>query len=492
MSAFFQLPRELRDLIYEHYFRCDGGYVYNTETRKLRRADGDPISRALAFTCRQAASELKGLEFQMNAITFSATYMPAFQENAALNHAVFATVFVNKKRLLRAIVPKLFTRDMGKLATEAYPRFSPLIEAWLARKDLPRNESVWFNQGEAVSLYNDFMNFVLRLISQHPNFCDTVKAETKSDRKPGRFQDPETLVDLHIEPWRILDKTELNRICELPSMKSEYRISYYPEMKLAYSAAALALQFLNSCTKGVRNLICKIVLIEDEASVGRSECHGRGFIPLCQENRRLHVERRANLWRTVFSVSFSRIHEYLYDLHFRGGEPDALRDDRLDGQELTASVGRWIAEAMALPSLGMPEGSYTLIFDGNPTPEHTSTVFRVVQQDAAWQAAFEASYSRGLIPGPCCNGPWLNRRGNHCFIFEGLPEAVQILSSSNSLIRCNFDIGEPYDVEEILEKLRGCSWYDWNWKWSWPKRPVFQTEPPLPPWHELKWLHVVP
>ncbi|EUC39751.1 hypothetical protein COCMIDRAFT_110688, partial [Bipolaris oryzae ATCC 44560] len=74
MSPFFQLPRELRDLIYDYYVRCDGGYVYDVEARKFRQADGGPVFNALALTCRQAAFELEGLAFQVNTITFSAAY----------------------------------------------------------------------------------------------------------------------------------------------------------------------------------------------------------------------------------------------------------------------------------------------------------------------------------------------------------------------------------------------------------------------------------
>lgn len=49
----------------------------------------------------------------------------------------------------------------------------------------------------------------------------------------------------------------------------------------------------------------------------------------------------------------------------------------------------WIIEALTLPSLGMPIEAFTLILDGSPTPEKSSEVWKVVQRDAAWQAAFE-------------------------------------------------------------------------------------------------------
>jgi len=52
MSPLLRLPRELRNLIYDYYLHCDGGYIYDWETRKLLQADGSAVSYALAFTCR--------------------------------------------------------------------------------------------------------------------------------------------------------------------------------------------------------------------------------------------------------------------------------------------------------------------------------------------------------------------------------------------------------------------------------------------------------
>jgi len=33
LPAILRLPRELRDLIYEHYVQVDGGYIHNFEVR---------------------------------------------------------------------------------------------------------------------------------------------------------------------------------------------------------------------------------------------------------------------------------------------------------------------------------------------------------------------------------------------------------------------------------------------------------------------------
>jgi hypothetical protein len=80
---------------------------------------------------------------------------------------------------------------------------------------------------------------------------------------------------------------------------------------------------------------------------------------------------------------------------------ESLASDRLRAEDITKAVGTWVMEALALPSLGMPEDSFTLILDGSPTPKHTSEIFRtVVQRDAAWQTALNLSYSRGLLRKP--------------------------------------------------------------------------------------------
>jgi hypothetical protein len=42
-------------------------------------------------------------------------------------------------------------------------------------------------------------------------------------------------------------------------------------------------------------------------------------------------------------------------------------------------------EALAFPSLGMIQASFTFIIDGSAIPEETTEVTLVAQQDASWQ-----------------------------------------------------------------------------------------------------------
>jgi hypothetical protein len=146
-------------------------------------------------------------------------------------------------------------------------------------------------------------------------------------------------------------------------------------------------------------------------------------------------------------------------------------------------------EALALPPLGMSEGSYALVLDGNPTPEHTSEVFRVVQRDVSWQAALDLAYSRGLLPEPF----WQDRRRRKGYTYEGLPDVVKSLSRNSPLVRTNFDLGSvyEYDIESLLEERRAWSLQDWGKGWATHEPHEFQTTAPLPPWHLLHWGHVI-
>jgi hypothetical protein len=55
-----------------------------------------------------------------------------------------------------------------------------------------------------------------------------------------------------------------------------------------------------------------------------------------------------------------------------------MANDRCPAEGITKAVGIYIAKAIALPSLGMPEDSLTLVLNSNLTPNYTSNVFRVV------------------------------------------------------------------------------------------------------------------
>lgn len=80
-----------------------------------------------------------------------------------------------------------------------------------------------------------------------------------------------------------------------------------------------------------------------------------------------------------------RKHEYYHgmygDMHIP--PPDYTRNDKLSASGITEGVGAWIVESLRLPSLGMPDGSFTLVLDSTQIRQATTAAFNVVQRDVA-------------------------------------------------------------------------------------------------------------
>ena len=101
-SIFFKLPRELRDVVYEHYLTVDGGYIFNQTTRKFIAARFGRIELGLMYTCRLVVAELHGLPLKLNPITFSTVYSDELRKTAGWYNALSDALFIIKHSLLQA------------------------------------------------------------------------------------------------------------------------------------------------------------------------------------------------------------------------------------------------------------------------------------------------------------------------------------------------------------------------------------------------------
>lgn len=489
MSPLLQLPRELRNHIYDYYFSCDGGYTHVFETNKLRRADDQPIELSLVLSCRQIAAETHGLALRTNTLRFTTFHSDATQEDAVLLHASNNAIRYIKESILNYATHDYLSEEQAQTAREAYPQFAPVIDHWQS----PRHSIIhralfrpYLICGEAPSIWHDFVAFTLDLVSQHPEFLKNARVWSELPFKNNEYH---LVSDVDTRPWEIPDGTEIARLRRISGQPFDtFHLS--ARTKHAYSAASRALLFLHSAPETTRENIREILLIENRESISLPDSHGRGFIPFCQTYPQLKVERRASLWSNVFPIASHNLSSYLENDQslFDKGDEGHLFLTRCYAEDMTKAMGTWIKEAETLVSLGMPHGCFTLVLDGDPVPELSSRAFHVIQRDVAWQTALDTCYARGILPQPS----WLDRRlGTRGFIYEGLPEAVRALSTNSPLIRTNFELPPPYDVEQLLEENRGWSAHYWDISWDSHKPKVFQTEPPLPPWHVLRWGHVI-
>ncbi|KAM5347428.1 hypothetical protein ACJ41O_010433 [Fusarium nematophilum] len=127
MTNFVALPLEVREQIYQYYFKVDGGYVFNGDSEKLTTAGGNPIDLSLVYTCRSIANDTKDMPLAVNTITFSTVYREDWRELAGCFNYVSAF-----SRLLEAdLVVRLarfMTPDMYSKLALKFPAFVSQIQ----------------------------------------------------------------------------------------------------------------------------------------------------------------------------------------------------------------------------------------------------------------------------------------------------------------------------------------------------------------------------
>jgi hypothetical protein len=279
-SSFLRLPREIRDAIYRFYVATDGGYRHGFEKNKLFRVDGGLIELDLVYVCRQVAAEMMGMALRENVITFS---IHVSAHKAEVHHHRLTWIAGWRNRLVTKLAPQLLTSRMVESVIEAYPQFKFVLDQWLSREKIIFPDSTYTHCGEALSVWRDFIDYVFGLIRQQPSFVKEIEAEP-----PYGLLDASSIeVTLTPNPWSILDDETYE---ELGHHQQPLNPPGYP-----LSAATVALHFLRMLPTSSHIHLRHIVLLEDDECPAYSATHGRGFIPICQANPRLCIERRLNI-----------------------------------------------------------------------------------------------------------------------------------------------------------------------------------------------------
>ncbi|KAH7311423.1 hypothetical protein B0I35DRAFT_64098 [Stachybotrys elegans] len=293
---------------------------------------------------------------------------------------------------------------------------------------------------------------------------------------------------------------------EMPHHVDKLLRNQFTEGKYRFSAAAAALSFFKVFPWELHQYLRRIVLHENAVSVARPECHGLGFIPLCQLNPQLRIERRVDIWRTVFqtindespSLFFSHERQWLDTPNLDGTPTRRPRNYYRDDQPLppglpshlaTHRLGLWIMEALELKDSGMPPGSFKLVLDGGPVSDQCSEIFRTrVQRGAVWQEA----YTRILDKTAPEERDWFQERRAPCYYFDGFPEAILDLANQRcDIVECSFNTGPSmWDVEQELSRFRLSkkSFVDWFAE----QETILHPDPPLPKWRDLLAENILP
>ena len=490
---FLQLPREVRDPIYHYYVYEPDGYHFDYESGKLRASDNRPVDLALMYICKAIAVEMQHLALRSNVLHLSTIGSEAERLQAGRFDMYIREIdafksetlgSLNEPAYLRYITPEL----LAKVALK-YPRFEPLLQLVHTSEEYVRTnnplikEGVYYGSswGEADSMFRDFQDYLIELLSKDTDFfktyansCDRLLRITD---EPRRYQyrvghtyprngdqcwsDRVSFVrsehlSINLKPWSIPTEHEQAQMRTLQGISSS-RGNLWKRLRWRYSAVAVAIQFFKSISCDTGLAIRKVVLNEDRRSVGYPECHARGLVQFCSQWPKLHTERRVNIWRNLVTP---HVLESLYveelgypletvDAQTEAGERNRQKIDRGWDTFFGWNCAKWITEASVLRCSGMPADSFSLILNGDPAPDHSSQMFELLKDLAAWQVGLDQWYTeKSLNPGI------LNKRIGRCYASEVFPQAISDTIEAKSIIHCNFPTGLMYDSKQVLNQIR--------------------------------------
>ncbi|OAL53698.1 hypothetical protein IQ07DRAFT_316837 [Pyrenochaeta sp. DS3sAY3a] len=474
-STLLLLPRELRDLIYDHFIGTKG-YIHCPTTRKFtQKPDHQPVELALTLTCHQLAAEVRDYAFRnsTNNVTFPSIYTADLRTAAGKWGEIFGILCHVEAQML-LLARGCLSPAIVEHVTTWFPQFRRLLD------DLMRGASVegffmscvW---GEAPSLQAQFELYTLRCMTSHPNFsADASSAVTSHWTRIG---EPKRVVALEHTPWAMPSKEEMDAICRALQIQDYATLSIppWPRGKYRYSAAAGTIQFLDSVTPTVLQRLRKIVIVEDHLSVAHPMCHGQGLIEICQTNPNLRIERRVNLWRCILQTGVWAHEAIAIELNLNS-ESMLWRLGHLTASHVANCIASWIVEAVALRDLGMPEGCFTMVIDGNPSAEQSSPIFQVVEHRALQQHLKDLKDRTSTR---------IERRLSKDHLYEGFPTMMDDIIRGRSVVKCDFEIGnlwprlgsryEDWDNADLIERALEA--------YSLPDQ--FHLTAPLPTWREL-------
>ncbi|KAK2760589.1 hypothetical protein CKAH01_05275 [Colletotrichum kahawae] len=457
----FSLPPELRYEVYKHYSIVEGGYFYVCSADglggQLRQADGSPIEASLMFTCKEVNTEMEGMVFRFNTISFSTTSSTQLQRRAA--DMDFAIREIHKiQEALCAVAGGAMTDQIQKRFSILYPQFIPLLskirnETWSPWE--MQSHPVGISYGQSPSLYREFCKDLLRdLLRKCPGSVGRLEqywiwADKRAVFAYGAGPSPHDVARCELKTWSFPSDGDLSILqtwvrvfgawVQTKSAEERpYRGGGMPYRRAAdrfnyrFSAAATAISFLQSLPVKDRMQLRSIVLNEDRESVALPESHGQGLIPFCKENAALRIERR------------------------------------------------WMVEASRLVAAGMPEESFKLVLDAGSAPQQATEIFQfAIQQGASWQQAWTKYQQQSFIL------QYGSTRKLPGLMFTQFPRILRDVTAKRSIISCNFDIGEAWSFESKFPLYEHWTEEKWEEEWGVFSATSWQTKPPLPEWQTL-------
>jgi len=441
MMGFFDLPRELRDEIYTYYAAQDGGYLYNQRTRRLRAANGAPIDLSFMQTCSRVAHELRPVIFQTNTVTFRTGWVDRETSNRAASFATALDWIYAKSAYQLCRVRKDITDDMIERAGVDFPECVPLLHR--LRGGHARHEPFpvqmvhdWRLWRHSPSTHRRFIKFMLALQKGTKRWWELWKVDEVLGQRPEQPNVASLLPGIP-DPWVIPnaeDIASLEEQCISWSSPKRYRpMCVDGPTKRYFSAAALAIQFLNGLDPSVLSIIRNIALDEVHASVAKPECHGLGLVSIMQHYPRISICRQVDTRTTAIKTAITGNvgQPYFEELvgRYRDGQPWDIDGD-IERVRVSQAFIRWFEEAVALSSRLSPD-RFSVTFHSRNSAS-TLALLEQMLEDARWQRAIEPLAPRPISP--------LSLMDSCCFFSESFTRVMREIQQGEGNVR--FDLGD--------------------------------------------------
>ncbi|SCV51796.1 uncharacterized protein FFB14_12221 [Fusarium fujikuroi] len=456
---FLSLPWELRDRIYRFYFPTKQGYHFSPASGKLTAADGKPIDLALMYTCSFIAEETKEMPLLCNDISFKTFYQKDLSLWLFRFDRLVEAQFLHQLQLLIQLCP-FITPEMHLRIGEKFPWFSAHLREALVFHQIPEWRSRFQNVNDMLvgweysggARLSNFLDRCYKPWCFLPSLCDL-------DEMGRRFGDGQV--------WGWINMWTASR---RPGM--QYRSLY------RFSAASAAVRFLDGLPINKRASLHTIIIHEDRVSEGYPDGHAIGLIPFCQDNRRLRIRHK-----------FSMVSNLLGRAYLHHEDFDAIQEDKdnpipgsllsFAAMDLYPIVANCLAEAMYLPDAGMPDGSYTLVLDGEDAGDICSEIF---QEEVLRLEAKRLVISRALKAAP--DSDWVHEMPYQIRdVLKAHAGALEHLVNKTSFFESNSYPGHLNNVDALMAHynrvgMKACvEELDWDERYRDEPSTVFSHAP---------------
>ncbi|KAF4999913.1 hypothetical protein FGRMN_2151 [Fusarium graminum] len=471
-ASLLGLPQELRDEIYRHYFKVNGGYVYHGDSDKLVEADGEPIDLALRLSCRAVADETRSFPTSLNPIKFSTVYRKDWQKKAI----ALKWIIDFHRQLIKDIVMRLrrlVTSDMYCQSQPEHHKYMPVIKNEIDKQliyDETQPELGRWGQFQGsidiVKWHSTYsltrtVAHILRLLAEkHPEeFAKSLK-----QLLPGQTEShsPLQIIDLPFEPWEIPSLPQVMEVAERLHLDKNIEEdgrwyerdhqdpmyagpTYQYQRKYYFSATTLAIRTLRRMTRFQRLCMRKLIVDEDRISVAYPESHPIGLISFCTENPRLHVENQINLWKNyLIRCGIPDVSTMAWEVETIPHQDSDDKDDKdytdnstrwphqVSRSCATTMLTLWIKHVFELVELGMPPSAYTFFLDGNPFPHFATTLFtKDFETNVVWLTLNTDCMVKNLF------APHQEHQ-DYPFMTRSSIRNLHFEDESSSLVQCNF------------------------------------------------------